>query len=80
MDPFERLTDWYRAAEGAGQPQPEAMALATSTSDGRPSVRMVLLKSWGPRGFVFFTNRESRKGSELRANPKAATTAIEPSA
>jgi pyridoxamine 5'-phosphate oxidase len=74
MDPFARLTDWYRAAEEAGQSQPEAMALATSTPDGRPSVRMVLLKGWGPRGFVFFTNRESRKGSELAANPRAALT------
>src|SRR5258707_14200803 len=74
MDPFARLTDWYRAAEEVGQSQPEAMALATSTPDGRPSVRMVLLKGWGPRGFVFFTNRESRKGSELAANPQAALT------
>jgi pyridoxamine 5'-phosphate oxidase len=74
MDPFERLTEWYRAALEAGQPQPEAMALATSSADGRPSVRMVLLKSWGPRGFVFFTNRESRKGAELAANPQAALT------
>jgi pyridoxamine 5'-phosphate oxidase len=74
MDPFQRLTQWYRAAEEAGQAQPDAMALATATPDGRPSVRMVLLKGWGPRGFVFFTNRESRKGSELAANPHAALT------
>jgi pyridoxamine 5'-phosphate oxidase len=72
MDPFQRLTQWYRAAEEAGQAQPDAMALATATPDGRPSVRMVLLKGWGPRGFVFFTNRESRKGAELAANPHAA--------
>jgi pyridoxamine 5'-phosphate oxidase len=74
MDPFQTVTDWYRAAEAAGQPQPEAMSLATATPDGRPSVRMVLLKSWDARGFVFFTNRESRKGSELAANPRAALT------
>jgi pyridoxamine 5'-phosphate oxidase len=74
MDPFQRVTEWYRDAEAAGQPQPDAMALATATADGRPSVRMVLLKGWGPRGFVFFTNRESRKGSELAANPRAALT------
>jgi pyridoxamine 5'-phosphate oxidase len=72
MDPFQHLTDWYREAEDLGQPQPDAMALATSTPDGRPSVRMVLLKGWSPRGFVFFTNRESRKGVELAGNPRAA--------
>ena len=74
MDPFGRVTDWYRAAEAAGQPLPEAMALATADRDGKPSVRMVLLKNWDARGFVFFTNRESRKGSELAANPVAALT------
>jgi pyridoxamine 5'-phosphate oxidase len=74
MDPFRRMTEWYEAAEAAGQPLPDAMALATATRDARPSVRMVLLKSWDARGFVFFTNRESRKGSELAANPVAALT------
>jgi pyridoxamine 5'-phosphate oxidase len=74
MEPFGRVTDWYRAAEAAGQPLPEAMALATADRDGKPSVRMVLLKGWDARGFVFFTNRESRKGSELAANPVAALT------
>jgi pyridoxamine 5'-phosphate oxidase len=74
MDPFERLTEWYRVAVEAGQAQPEAMALATADAAGRPSVRMVLLKGWSPRGFVFFTNRESRKGLELAANPRAALT------
>jgi pyridoxamine 5'-phosphate oxidase len=68
------MTEWYQAAEAAGQPLPEAMALATATPDGRPSVRMVLLKGWDRRGFVFFSNRESRKGSELAANPQAALT------
>jgi pyridoxamine 5'-phosphate oxidase len=74
MDPFTRVTEWYRAAEAAGQPQPDAISLATATPEGRPSVRMVLLKSWDARGFVFYTNRESRKGSELAANPQAALT------
>ena len=74
MDPFERVSEWYRAAEAAGQPQPDAMSLATATPEGRPSNRMVLLKSWDERGFVFYTNRESRKGSELAANPQAALT------
>ena len=51
---------------------PEAMAVATATADGAPSVRMVLLKEVDERGFVFFTNYESRKGAELEANPRAA--------
>jgi pyridoxamine 5'-phosphate oxidase len=74
MDPFERVSEWYAEAVAAGQRLPEAMALATSTLDGRPSVRMVLLKGWGPRGFEFFTNNSSRKGLELAANPRAALT------
>ena len=74
MDPFEKLDRWYREAEAAGQPQPEAMALATASPDGVPSVRMVLLKGWDARGFTFFSNRESRKGAELAANPQAALT------
>ena len=74
MDPFGRLDQWYREAEAAGQPQPEAMALATASPDGMPSVRMVLLKGWDARGLTFFTNRESRKGAELAANPRAALT------
>ena len=59
-----------RAARGVDVP--EAMALATATPDGRPSARMVLLKEADERGFAFFTNRESRKGGELAANPRAA--------
>ena len=74
MDPFLRMSEWYLEAERAGQPQPEAMALATATASGHPSVRMVLLKGWDARGFVFFTNRESRKGVELKGNPQAALT------
>lgn len=66
---FERLMD--RAVE-AGIPEPTAMALATATSEGRPSVRMVLLKNVDERGFVFYTNLESRKSSQLMENPHAA--------
>ena len=71
-NPFVQFECWYRAAEQAQQPLPEAMALATTTRDGLPSLRMVLLKGVDERGFVFFTNYEGRKGSELTANPQAA--------
>ena len=63
---------WFRDAVAANLAQPEAMALATSTPDGRPSVRMVLLKAFDERGFVFYTNADSRKGRELQANPPAS--------
>lgn len=72
MEPFERMAEWHRQAVAAGQPLPEAMALATATPDGRPSVRMVLLKGWDARGLTFYSNRQSRKGTELAANPQAA--------
>ncbi len=71
-DPLKQFASWYREAEAAGAPQPEAMALATATRAGRPSVRMVLLKGWGERGFAFYTNLGSRKGDELAANARAA--------
>ncbi len=67
-----RFWRWYRAAERAKQPLIEAMALATATRAGRPSLRYVLLKGADARGFVFFTNDRSRKGKELVANPRAA--------
>lgn len=71
-DPLRLFQDWMREA-GASEPNdPNAMALATATPDGRPSVRMVLLKGADARGFVFYTNFESRKGDELRANRQAA--------
>jgi len=64
---------WFRAwHDAAGVDVPEAMALATASADGAPSVRMVLLKEADERGFVFFTNYESRKGRELAENPRAA--------
>jgi pyridoxamine 5'-phosphate oxidase len=69
-DPFEQFARWYR--EAASDPRADAMALATSTADGAPSVRFVLLKGVDRRGFVFFTNYESRKGRELAGNPRAA--------
>jgi pyridoxamine 5'-phosphate oxidase len=71
-DPFELFADWFEAAARAGLPEPEAMTLATATADGAPSARVVLLKAFDRRGFVFFTNYESRKGRELHDNPRAA--------
>ena len=64
--------EWFAEARAAEPNDPEAMALATADADGRPSVRMVLLKGHDARGFVFYTNSESRKGGELAANPRAA--------
>ena len=66
---FER---WFAEARDAGLAAPEAMALATATPDGRPSVRMVLMKTADQRGFDFYTHYESRKGGELTTNPHAA--------
>ena len=72
QDPLRQFDTWFHAARKAGMRAPEAMALATATPDGAPSARMVLLKGADERGFVFFTSYESRKGSELEANPRAA--------
>ncbi len=71
-DPLRQFERWFAAAGDTGVEVPEAMALATATPEGRPSVRMVLLKGADERGFGFFTNLESRKGGELAANPRAA--------
>ena len=71
-DPFALFEDWFAEAQGSEPNDPNAMALATATPDGAPSVRMVLLKGHGPDGFVFYTNAQSRKGNEILANPKAA--------
>ena len=71
-DPLRQFEAWFAEAQDAGVRVPEAMAVATATADGAPSVRMVLLKDVDQRGFVFFTNYESRKGIELEANPRAA--------
>ena len=71
-DPFDLFRAWFAEAERSEPNDPNAMALATATPDGSPSARMVLLKEWDSRGFVFYTNKESRKGGELNANPRAA--------
>ena len=71
-EPLERVRAWYAEAVAAGLPEPEAMALATASPDGAPSVRFVLLKGIDARGVEFFTNYGSRKGRELAANPRAA--------
>src|SRR6478672_3635178 len=71
-NPYALFAQWYLAAEAAELPEPSAMALATSTTTGVPSVRMVLLRGFDERGFVFYTNYESRKALELAANPNAA--------
>lgn len=72
IDPFARFAAWLAAAEAAEPNDANAMTLATSTADGRPAARMVLLKGYDARGFVFYTNMESRKGLQLAANPHAA--------
>ena len=71
-DPLRQFAAWFREAGDSGVRAPEAMAVATATPDAEPSVRMVLMKQFDERGFVFFTNYESRKGQELLANPRAA--------
>lgn len=72
MDPIRLFKKWFDAAESAGLKEPNAMTLATATAKGRPSARMVLLKAYDRRGFVFYTNYDSRKGRELAENPYAA--------
>ena len=71
-DPFVRFQDWFALATKEEPNLPEAMTLATADSEGRPSARMVLLKDADERGFVFYTNTESRKGQELGMNSHAA--------
>src|ERR1700758_4740136 len=71
VEPLEPFRRWLDEA-WRGEPNAHAMSLATTTPDGRPSVRMVLLKDADERGFVFYTNLESRKSQELFANPHAA--------
>jgi pyridoxamine 5'-phosphate oxidase len=75
-DPIALFQRWYAEAQAAQLPQVEAMTLATADADGRPSGRIVLLKQVDARGFVFFTNYESRKGRELAANPHAALVVL----
>lgn len=73
-DPFHQFQVWFDDARAASPLEPNAMGLATVSADGRPSVRMVLLKGVDERGFVFYTNYESRKGRELAETPWAALT------
>lgn len=71
-DPFAIFDDWFAEARASEPNEAEAMALATANPDGRPSVRMVLLKAHGPAGFTFYTHYGSRKGDEIAANPNVA--------
>ena len=70
-DPFELFDRWLADARAAGAVLPQAMALATADADGMPDARMVMVRGTGRDGFVFFTDRESAKGEQLRANPRA---------
>jgi pyridoxamine 5'-phosphate oxidase len=71
-DPHHLFEEWFAFARESEPNDPNAMALATADAAGRPSVRMVLLKGHDQRGFVFYTNQDSRKGAELQANGYAA--------
>jgi len=71
-NPLQQFQKWFDQALAAQLPEPNAMTLATATQDGKPSARMVLLKNFDERGFVFYTNYESNKGHELADNPQAA--------
>lgn len=73
-DPLAWCAAWFAAADEIGMPNPNAMCLSTIDPDGRPSARIVLRKSFGPEGLVFFTNRESRKGRALAAHPVAVAS------
>lgn len=72
IDPFPLFEEWYAEAQASEPNDPHAMAVATVDAAGLPDVRIVLANARDPRGFVFFTNFESRKGEELLANPRAA--------
>jgi pyridoxamine 5'-phosphate oxidase len=71
-DPLALFAEWYEDAKRSGIYLPEAMTLATASKDGRPSARLMLLKGFDERGLRFFTNYESRKGDDLKDNPRAA--------
>ena len=72
LNPFIQFKKWFDQALAAQLPEPNAMTIATATPDGKPSARMVLLKDFDERGFVFFTNYNSHKGQELAENPQGA--------
>lgn len=71
-DPFAHFAAWFAQAQASEPNDANAMTVATATPDGRPSARIVLLKDWNESGFVFYTNKTSRKGGELGRNPHAA--------
>jgi len=71
-DPIKQFSKWFEEALKSGLPEPNAMSLATSSKACKPSVRIVLLKGFDERGFVFFTNYRSKKGKELSENPYAS--------
>ncbi len=71
-NPFQQFQTWFDQALAAQLPEPNAMTLVTATKDGKPSARIVLLKGFDERGFVFYTNYQSQKGLELADNPQAA--------
>jgi pyridoxamine 5'-phosphate oxidase len=73
-DPFRQFEKWFQEAEAAKLPEPNAMVLATSARNGQPGARLVLLKGVDGRGFVFYSNYESRKGRDLEAQARAALT------
>src|SRR5215208_1236123 len=70
-NPFEQFRQWFERAAAAGSKLPNAKTLATATKEGVPSARVVLLKDFDERGFVFYSNYESQKGRELEENPVA---------
>jgi pyridoxamine 5'-phosphate oxidase len=71
-DPFALFAQWYLAAEEAELPEPSAMTLATTDANGMPDARMVLMRGFDERGFIFYTNYQSRKAEQLAQNPHAA--------
>lgn len=71
-NPFQQFKDWFSVASESGILEPNAMTLASATAEGKPSARIVLLKGIDEKGFLFYTNYESRKGEELIENPQAA--------
>lgn len=71
-DPFTQFQRWLSDVQAQNVVDWQAMSLATATRDGRPSVRVVYLRGWNERGFLFYTNYDSRKGHELADNPQAA--------
>ena len=70
-NPISQFAQWFERAQAAVKPLPNAAALATASGAGRPSLRMVLMKGYDARGFVFYTNYRSRKGRELTRNARA---------